>query len=100
MGDDEKDGKKRPKDFNRKSWAPPNGNEDTCDDEYVSSAASGSDDDSDPPISIQGGDDTPRDSADEGYHGKARVGAADPNVSIGASVSDDDIMNESDDEED
>jgi len=96
--DDEKEGKKPIKDLNRKGWAPPSGNEETCDEDFVSSAASGSDDDTDQ-ISLAGDGGSSRESADEACHVAAPF-AGDPNVSIGGSVSDDDIQNESDEEAD
>merc|ERR1712150_252902 len=99
---DEKDGKKpgKSKDFGRKGWAPPGGNDtlndETCDEDFVSSAASGSDDDS------TGGDESIIDSGDEVGAPAAPGGGGgigDHNMSIGGSVSDDDIMNESEEED-
>jgi len=104
-GQDEKSGDKRkaPKASGKNSWKPPSGAPDSWanpedDDDDVSSAASRSDD-SNPPISVGGSSD--RDDEDIIGGGAAGGGLrGEAPVSLGGSVSDDDILNESDDDGD
>jgi len=90
-GQDEKPGGKKGG-AGRKGWMPPSGIAgEEMSDEDVSSAASGSDD-SDPPISVGGSSGGDDDDGGGNLRGEAPV-------SLGGSVSDDDILNESDEGE-
>lgn len=102
--DDEKGGEKRkpPKAGGRKKWAPPNGAAQSEDEDDASSMISGSD--ASPPISVdnrsshESGDEvTPGHAPMRGLERDARVEAP---VSLGGSVTDDDILNESEEEGD
>jgi len=99
--EDEKSGGRKPKKLQSgaKRWMPPSGVEavdggmNADDDDDVSSEGSGSD--SDPPISVGGSDDSIGGGGGMGGMG----GGGDRPMSIGGSVSDDDILNESEGED-
>jgi len=98
--EDEKGGKSKSKKMSsHKRWMPPSAGEDAVDgamdggdDDDASSDRSASD--SDPPISVGGSEDS-NIGGGRGHHGMGEAP-----VSIGGSVSDDDILNESDEDDD